>query len=783
MPLPLPNLDTRRWADLVDEGRALIPRYAPDWTDHNVHDPGITLMELLAYLVEQDIYRVNQVPDRHRAKFLALLGITPEPPRPAETVLTCTLAPAETAQTLPAGLVFHAGDNRRFRATAPLTVINAALQAVHVFDGQTLIDRTRLWREGIAFAPFGPSPQTAADPDAQPAIYFSFDAPLPPGQPVTLGLWFDAPAASRAQRDALLQEARSAGHCPPARPSWPCTPADLADAVAGAAESLVPALPPHHSLRTAWDYYDGAAWRTLDPDAGEVSDDTRALTLNGLVRVTLPGPMAPVALGEQPPAPALRCRITAGRPDALTVLRHAALNALPVEQAQAVTGHFPIVAGVTPPAGQEPIPGELQRVSFTLDVQGRITALAAGPDVTGPAAQIVAYQPATASDPGSLTTTLVPLENGRGAPHQRVRLPARQVADAVLTLWTLDGGFHRWESRPDLDASRPADRHFVLDAATGEITFGNGVQGRVVPDGVPILARFDRTDAAAGNISAGASWQLDEQSAALNQSLLGEDPAAAAGRLAAITNPEAAFGGADRETLNHTAGRAAEILWSHERLAELADAHGVATLDQLDPLVVRQRRAPDRAVTLLDFERLALAVPGTQIARARAWAGIDPTYPCLKAPGTVTVVIVPELPTGQPAPTAGLLRAVEQYLDRRRVLGTRLVVTGPHYVPINIQARVQTFSSARTMRVQQDVTLALVAFLDPLHGGPQGRGWPFGRDVYRSEILQVIDDVPGVDHVLALTIAADPGDGACGNLCIGPTSLAIAGTLSIEVTG
>ena len=52
MPLPLPNLDTRRWADLVDEGVAIVPRYGGSWTDHNAHDPGITLIELFAYLVE-----------------------------------------------------------------------------------------------------------------------------------------------------------------------------------------------------------------------------------------------------------------------------------------------------------------------------------------------------------------------------------------------------------------------------------------------------------------------------------------------------------------------------------------------------------------------------------------------------------------------------------------------------------------------------------------------------------------------------------------------------------
>ena len=64
--LQLPNLDDRRWADLVEDARALIPQLAPEWTDHNVHDPGITVVELLASIAELDIYQLNQISDRHR---------------------------------------------------------------------------------------------------------------------------------------------------------------------------------------------------------------------------------------------------------------------------------------------------------------------------------------------------------------------------------------------------------------------------------------------------------------------------------------------------------------------------------------------------------------------------------------------------------------------------------------------------------------------------------------------------------------------------------------------
>ena len=82
MSLPLPQLDDRRWADLMAEAQALIPRYAPSWTDHNVHDPGITFLELFTWLTEMDIYRLNQIPERHLRKFLALIGFSPQPPQP-----------------------------------------------------------------------------------------------------------------------------------------------------------------------------------------------------------------------------------------------------------------------------------------------------------------------------------------------------------------------------------------------------------------------------------------------------------------------------------------------------------------------------------------------------------------------------------------------------------------------------------------------------------------------------------------------------------------------------
>jgi hypothetical protein len=75
MPLPVPNLDDRTFDQLVAEGRSLIPRYTAEWTNHNPSDPGITLVELFAYLAETAIFQLNRIPDESVESFLKLLGV------------------------------------------------------------------------------------------------------------------------------------------------------------------------------------------------------------------------------------------------------------------------------------------------------------------------------------------------------------------------------------------------------------------------------------------------------------------------------------------------------------------------------------------------------------------------------------------------------------------------------------------------------------------------------------------------------------------------------------
>src|SRR5690348_16236603 len=99
MTLPAPTHDDRTFQDIVAEAKRLIPKYCPQWTDHNVADPGIALLDLLAWMTDMMLYRVNQVPDRLYVKFLELVGVQLFSASPARTDIVFTLA-APAQQTL-----------------------------------------------------------------------------------------------------------------------------------------------------------------------------------------------------------------------------------------------------------------------------------------------------------------------------------------------------------------------------------------------------------------------------------------------------------------------------------------------------------------------------------------------------------------------------------------------------------------------------------------------------------------------------------------------------------
>lgn len=753
MPLPLPNLDTRRFSDLMADAYALIPRYAPGWTDYNETDPGITLAELLAWLVEHDIYRANRVPDRHRLKFLELAGVLPAPPQSASTVLSLS-APSDVlirggttfTATTTVGPVGPSAPKSElpFTSTNPVHVTQLALTAVQSWDGEMFQDATSLWQAGLAVPAWGADP-TGFGGSEPPALLLGFADPLPTH---ALSLWLGVQCGDDPDERALMQQevAAAAQACAPLRPRAVCNGATTGP------QPLPRCACQGDCPSTIWEICDGGAWHPVQAD-----DATEGLLLDGLVRLraSVGGSKAQVgAVPEQ--LHWLRCRAAGGAPDMPPAIDCIAVNAAVVEQRVPVSSTLKLAAGASLPMPPLSV-GDRARLTFQFNADDEVTRVQRTTVRAVPKVRVLDVTP------NSLELTLARAGNGLGTPNLSLQLPAAAVSDGEITVWSDEDA---WMAQPDLTAALPRDRVLVLDPQKGVLSFGDGERGLAPRAETTLLACYDVTAAAGGNLPANGTAASTAAGANTTTWTCADFPTLA------VTQCEAASGGTDAEDLPHAAARAAAILWAHERLVELAGT--ATTLDLLGRDVITALPAPPRATTLLDFERLALSVPGTRVERVRAWSGIDPATPGLEAPGTVAVVVLNSLPPDRPEPTQCLLDRIERYLRRRKTLGTRVVVSGPDYVEVTVTAMLAPLPGSDPAALTARALTALSTFVQPLN-------WPFGRHVFRSEILALLHDVSGVDAVTSLELTAGGNQPSCGNLCIGPTQLPYSGAHSVTV--
>jgi hypothetical protein len=755
MPIPLPNLDDRRWTDLVEEGRALIPVYDKTWSDHNIHDPGIMLVELLAWLAEMDIYWVNRIPEGRLRKFLALAGYAPAPPRPARAVLQVLLRDGAAALPVPAGMVFEGHNSLKqavhFRSLNSLTLMPGKLAAVLRHEGQRWFDLSLRHERGEAFAPFGEDPQPGA------TFYLGFTRPLPVDEPVSLYFTLAGECAGdEARRRLTAWQARWSRrcqapdgllHCSREAAELPGAHADVTEATQAEAAQLLQ----HHSARLRWEYPDSAGrWRPLDPQAGQVWDGTRAFSLSGRVVVRVPGGMSDPPIGQpQKKLFYLRCSLERGAFDTPPRVINVAFNSILVEQAADLGVQTWMIAAQAQIEGPEPQRGKPAGFRAQFNSSSWIQRLTFDPDGP-PQFRLLSYRPPQAGQPGQLSIQAEVQKPGDGRPFQTRSLAFAPVRAESLRLYTWENShWVAWQAVADLDAAGRADARFVLDATAGELRFGDGEHGRTLPPCALPLVSYQATQAEGGNLPAGAIQRLVDSphNRALAGSLLPFND-----RIASIGNPLPAAGGAPTETVDDASARL---------LVELA--------------------RPQRAVTLEDIQTLALETPGVCLARVAAIPNMHSAYPCMQAPGVVTLIVLPYLPAGRPQPSLGLIRAVQAYLAGRRVVGTRLVVVGPQYISLSVRARVQACVRVDLPALHDRIIVALDRFFHPLYGGPESDGWPFGRDVYRSEVLQVIDETPGVEHVLSLELVGPSGEPQCGNVCLGPLGLVAPSEHQIEV--
>jgi predicted phage baseplate assembly protein len=623
MALPAPDLDDRRFQDLVDDAKRLVQRRCPEWTDHNVSDPGVTLIEAFAQMTDQTVYRLNRVPDRLYVKFLELLGLQLLPPVPAVAPVTFWLsAPATSPLTVSAGtaaatLRTDTTSSVVFSTLADLVLLPCSLTAVTTRTANgTAEPRGDDVRLGRAFPAFSTPPQ--------------------PDDSLCLGL--SQPVPGCAVR------------------------VDFRGPVDGI--GVDPTDPP-----LVWEAWDGAAWVGCLVS----TDETGGLSRSGGVVVHLPvGHAASVVDGQR--AAWLRARV------------------VPCADGQPAYSSPPVVAGLsacTVGGTADAVHAELvqdEDLGVAEGVAGQRFTLARTPVVTGPAPLVVHV--------------------------------------------SSEAGWQQWHRVDSLADSGPDDRHFLLDGTTGSLQFGTAVRlpdGSVraygaVPDaGAQVRAAVYATGGGArGNVGRGALRTLK----------------ASIPFVAGVENLRRAHDGADGETVEQAKQRAPVLL-----------------------------RTSNRAVTAEDFETLGReAAP--ELARVRCLPAGDEGADA----GSVRLLVVPGAPDddgrlvlGHLVPSEATLRRVAERLDAARLVGTRVHVSPPYYQGVTVVARLQCRADASPPRVQAAALDALYRYLHPLSGGPEGRGWAFGRAVHAGEVFAVLQAVRGVDVVEeARLFGANPVTGERG---------------------
>ncbi|MGI5413954.1 baseplate J/gp47 family protein [Streptomyces chartreusis] len=680
MTLPPLSLDDLTWQELTDAVRSRIPaESAGRWTLHSPLDPGVTLLELQAYVLEQQVFRLDQVPDAVVHAVLRLLGVPgPAPATAAVTVLQVVPSRPGALLRVRAGASFSRDPRpgadffvERALDVLPLRVTGLAVRAGQEPERDRTADLVAGRPVPLA-GPFGAparvrlrlSVDGSGFPDGgELALLVELERPAGPWN--ADGPAGDGPAddwSAKADAEAATRAGQGAG-----------------------AEAEVPA-----PARLVWSYGPAGAARPL-PE-GAVTDGTGGLRRSGLVRLRLPG--------------------TAGGTEAEVVL----------DTLSATFGAPPRLRRLTPNAV---IAHHARRVELTEDATGETVAL-------------LSRRPA-------LPGLVLPLPGGAAG---------RLIDVERFALREPDGGEREWSAVPDLAFSGPRDRMFTVDRAFGVLRFGDGRTGRIPRPGIqgtgPVLrAAYRLGGGPSGNGGADPVPAATGTATALSAfvslaGLAANLPDAPPGNWVFTGSPgdlhPADPGCTARAPVRAEGGAEAETPAAARRRA----AHALAEVT--------------RAVTAADHEELALGTPGVALARAHALVGARPGHPCRRVPGAVTVLVLPRAPRGAgdadaedavplPRPDPGTLAAVRSRLVAARLIGAAVYVTGPRYRPVRVRVTLPASAlpapcrqvTAQGAARRAIVTAALHRFLDPLVGGDDATGWPFGGTLRPSALLRAAE--------------------------------------------
>jgi len=695
--LPNSNLDDRAYKDLVQECLLRIPRYCPEWTNYNPSDPGITLIELFAWLTDQMQLRFNQVPRRNYVAFLELLGIRLEPSTPARTDLTFYLS---SAQPFPITIPRETEVATERTATEEAIVFStdqdliiSIPQIKHLLTGETpahiptslqnrfsntRYERTCNWETietTSLFANFElgncfylvlgtsaqeeaqsiqgnvlellvrgePATGTGINPDEPPRVWQAWNGKE--WQPIlrqelddkTKGFNFDS---SQTQGELRLQQANIMLHLPQDFPE-----VDFGTEYRG------------HWIRCVYQLT-----RRQRPEFQQ-----RYSTSPRIVGLSIQAIGGTVTASQCIRAHEELLGVSTGKPG-----QTFQLQMQPVLERDPIAEYLEVRPLDGPTERWEEVKdfSESTAANLHYTIDSTTGTVQFGPVIRGPMRlKYQTYERAQIQTPTSTGVGQLQPENGRARLSSLLSPPDpnSQVASNL--------------ERQYGKIPPPGSEIYMMS-----YRFGGGKQGNVQAEKLIILK---------------SSLPYISQ----------------------VINYTAAEGGNDAESLEEAVMRVPQWL-----------------------------RTRECAVTPEDFEHVVMRFPG--IARAHCLTDPEST-----TPGVVRLLIVPEVDAANVDWTQGMnpdqffklgheLRSdVDTYMRDRRPLGIHVKLQEPDYVGVSVRLNVLLEPRFNPSDIEAQLQRTLYQFLNPLTGGIEGEGWHLGRPLYVSDIVSLCQKVPGVRHL------------------------------------
>lgn len=701
MPLPAPRIDDRDYRALVEETLARVPVHTPEWTNFNPSDPGVTIVQLFAFLTENLIYRANQIPERNRAKFLKLLGIPLRTASEARGLVAFRNENGALAtQTIQRDFELLAGQ-MPFRTVTGLDVLPVEAR---LFVKRPVIDPTPELRQyyELLYASYG------ATLPANLTLYQS--APFDPAQgPLDLAETIDRTLwiALVARKDDL-----SDGDDPTKL---------VREAIAGRSLSL--GLAPAEDVEQQVIPVGGAATAPADLlryDIARPAANGELLFVNGR---PAPDWRALDARADFDPSRETGV-VEIGLPDADSLRLWNNLD--------------PFEAGV----GELPPAIDDSAIAETLVTWIRVRASSAA-EVRLRWAGINAVGVRQFE-----TIRAERLPDGDGSPDQVRQLAKAPVLEGSVAIVSIspEGQETEWSAIDDLLAAAPevpvpgATRQlapatsFRVDPEAGIVTFGDGLAGRRPGAGDRLYARYEYSEGQEGNVGPNA---------------LKVGPLAPQGYTG--TNPIATWGGTDAETVRSGEKQVQRMLQHRDRLVTEADFRSIAwrtpgvSIGRIDVLPAWH---PDLAPGAIG------TVPGvvTLLVAPR----YDPEYPAAPRPDAPFLdALCAWLDPRRLVTTELVLRGP---VYKRLWVSVGIEVGGGYTiaeVADAVKVRLRAYLSPLPPEGSDFSTTD-----GPLYGpevDPALRGWPLGRPVHARALMAEAARVPGVVEVADIQLALDTG--------------------------